>query len=161
MAVSAILAKFLAVVEPTITLASLANGAGRVCTEIDNTAVKATRGKVALLFKTGSVAPTVNSLVKVYLVKNTNGGTNIQEGQGPGAAIGAVDAAVATEPTNAELVGSSAVSAATATSYTIVAKVTDPGPKFSLVVWNAVGQTLSTTAGDFLLQWVPEVDEAQ
>lgn len=161
MPVSAILAKFLTVVEPAITLASLANGAGRVCTQIDNTTVRATRGKVALKFRTGAVAPTLNALVKLYAVKNTGAGTNIQEGQGPGAAIGAVDAAVATEPSNAELVGTAAVSAATATTYTLVAKFYDPGPAFSFVVWNAIGQALDATAGNFLLQWEPEVDEAQ
>lgn len=64
-------------------------------------------------------------------------------------------------PTNAELVASCAVSAATATPYTMFGRVQDPGPLFSFVVWNSTAEALDSTGGNFLLEWEPEVDEAQ
>jgi hypothetical protein len=155
-----ILAKFLTVVTPTFSFGSVANAAGRIAAEIDNTSVRATRGQVSVRLKTGAVAPTAGSLYKVYLIRNSNDATNIQGGRG-GTALGTADAAVSVEPVNAECVGAVTLTASTATTFDEVFPVQDPGPKFSFVVWNASGQTVDTTNGNHVLQWSPIVDEVQ
>lgn len=158
---NAILAKLLTVVTPTITLTSLANGAGRICAQIDNTTVLATRGFVALRIKTGSVAPTANTVFKIYLIRTSNDVTaNLQSGRG-GTALGTADAAVSVEPVNAECVGTIQVTTGTATTYEELFPVQDPGSKFSFVVWNATGQAADSTPTNHILQWAPIVDEVQ
>jgi hypothetical protein len=164
MATGEILAKFLTPVTVTITLTSLANAAGRIGTEIDNTTVRATRGYFALKFKSAT-APTVNTPLKIYLIKNSGAATNIQAGVQSNTSytpLGATDAAVTVEPLNAQLLDVAQVTATANAFYTLITEIVmDPGPKFSPLVWNAIGQALSATAGDFLMQWVPLIDEIQ
>lgn len=107
---SQILAKFLAAVEPAISLASLANGAGRITAVIDNSVTRATRGVLAVKIKAGTT-PTNNSTVRFYLIRQTNDATN--NVKGGGGVLGDVDAAVSAEPMNAPLCGEVVVSSTT------------------------------------------------
>lgn len=151
-----ILSKFKPLVTNVISLGSLANGAGRIGDVIDNTATRAPMAQVFLRTRTGASAPTVNTPIKLYLIRRSNGATDIAD-----SALGEVDAAVTTEPVNAELIGSIVVTAATATTYEKSFLVYDLPPKYSIVVWNAIGQALDATAGNHILQIIPIVMEAQ
>jgi hypothetical protein len=156
MATSELLAKWGTIVTPTITLASLANGAGRVSAVIDNTTVRAPMAKVFLRIKTGASAPTVNTPVKVYLICRSNGSPDLADD-----ARGTVDAATTVEPAQAELLGSIIVTAATATTYEKSFNAYDLSPKYSIEVWNAIGNALDSTAGSFVLEVEPITLEGQ
>lgn len=145
------------IVKPTITLTSLANGAGRICAMVNNTVVRAPAATVYLKVTTGGTAPTANTPIKLYLIRRSNDGTeDLADGN-----LGIVDAAVATEPTNAEQVGSVIVTAATNATYIKSFLVYDLSSEYSFVVWNATGQTLNATAGNFAFQVQPITMEAQ
>ena len=144
------------IVTPTITLTSLANNAGRICAVVDNTTTRAPAAQVYLRATTGATAPTANTPIKLYLIRRSNGATDLAD-----AGLGTADAAVATEPISAEQVGSIIVSTATNTTYIKSFLVYDLSAKYSFVVWNATGQALNATAANFTFQIVPVVMEAQ
>jgi hypothetical protein len=150
------LAKYGTLVSPTITLTSLANGAGRVSDAVDNTTVRAPACMVYFQVTTGGSAPTANTPIKLYLIRRSNQSTDIADSN-----LGTTDAAVTVEPTNAEQVGSVVVTNATNTSYYKSFLVYDLPAKYSFVVWNATGQALNSTAGNFVFQVVPVTMEAQ
>lgn len=154
---SEILAKPKTVVEPTISLASIGNAAGRISAVIDNTATKAGRGYLGIKVKTGTT-PTANNTIRVYLIRQTAEANNVKGG---GGALGDIDAAVTAEPVNAELVMVITNTATSDTEYSEVVMVYDPGPKFSIVVWNGSGAALHATPPTPSVQWLPVVDEAQ
>ena len=153
---SKILSAFETGITATITLTSLANGAGRICTVIDNTTTRAGMALIFLRTTTGGVAPTANTPIKVYLIRRSNLATDLADN-----ALGAADAAVAAEPTQAECIGSIIVGTGTATVYEKSFIAYDLSAKYSVVIWNAIGQALSSTAGDHILQVVPITPEAQ
>jgi len=150
------LATFGTPVSPTITLTSLANGAGRISAVIDNTTVRAPAAMVYLEVTTGGTAPTANTPIKLYLIRRSNATPDLSDSN-----LGTADAAVATEPGNAELLGSVIVTAATNASYFKSFMAYDLSAKYSFVVWNGTGQTLNATASNFDLQVVPVTMEAQ
>lgn len=150
------LATFETGVTLTISLASLANAAGRISAVIDNTAVRAPAGFLFVRIRSGAVAPTANTPVKIYLIRRSNLGTDLADG-----ALGTTDAAVAAEPTNAEQIGSIVFPATANLTIERSYPVYDLPARFSFVVWNALGQALSATAGDHVLQFVPVTMEAQ
>jgi hypothetical protein len=152
-----IIGKFQTAVEPACTLTSIGNGAGRICAVIDNTTVRARGGFLAVKAKTGT-SPTVNTIFKYYLIRQSNASSNIKGG---GGGLGDSDAAVSTEPTTAPVVGIIAVTATSDTEYNELFYVDDPGPKFSFVFWNATGVTSNGTAPTPTIQWTPIVDEVQ
>lgn len=154
---SKILATFETAVEPTISLASIANGAGRICALIDNSTTRANRGLLAVKVKTGTT-PTNNTTIRCYLIRQTTA-SNVVKGGGGG--LGDVDAAVSTEPLGTPLVADIVVSNTSNVSYSEVFMLYDPGPKFSIVVWNATGVALNSSPDSPALQWVPITDEAQ
>lgn len=151
------LAKYGTIVKPTITLTSLANGAGRICAVIDNTTVRAPMAMVYLKATTGGTAPTAGTPIKLYLIRRSNDGTSDLSDSG----LGTADAAVSTEPVNAEQVGSIIVTATINVTYIRSFLVYDLSAKYSFVVWNAVGTALNATASNFELQVVPITMEAQ
>lgn len=144
------------VVTPTITLTSLANNAGRICAVVDNTTTRAPAAMVYLRATTGATAPTLNAPIKLYLIRRSNQATDLADD-----GLGTADAAVATEPLQAELVGSILVTATTNATFVKSFLVYDLSAKYSFVVWNATGQTLNATAANFTFQVVPVVMEAQ
>lgn len=154
-----VLEKVLSTVQPTISLGSLANGAGRISAQIDNSTARGTRARVGIRVKTGASAPTAGQVYKVYFIRQT-ATTPLQGGRG-GSALGTADAAVSVEPLNAECLGSLQVTTATATTYEEIFTVIDPGAKFSIVVWNASGQAADTTNGNHLVEVDLLCDEVQ
>jgi len=156
MASSKILSTFETGITAVVTCTSLANGAGRISDAIVNTATRAGMAMVFLRTKTGGSAPTSGAPIKLYVIRHSTMETNLADN-----ALGLVDAAVAAEPTQAEVIGSIIVSAATAATYEKSFLVYDLSPKYSFVVWNATGQALSSTAGDHILQVIPVTPEAQ
>lgn len=149
-----ILASFLTAVEPAISLASVADGAGRISAVIDNSATKATRGKIGVRITCGAT-PTANKVLKVYVIEQSAAVNNVKGG---GGALGDVDAAVATEPVNAHLIG---VIASSGTANETLAELFDyefPAPKFSLLIWNATGGALNATPATPPVQWLPVAD---
>lgn len=153
---SEILGKFKTGITNTITLTSLGNGAGRIGDVIDNTTTQASSCQIYVRTKTGASAPTANTPIKVYLIRHSNMATSLVDN-----ALGTTDAAVSTEPTQAECLGSIIVTTGTATSYEKSFLAYDLSPKYSIVIWNAIGQALSSTAGDHIVQVIPVVPEAQ
>lgn len=144
------------VVTPTITLASLANNAGRICAVVDNTTTRAPAAMVYLRATTGGTAPTASTPIKLYLIRRSDQTTDLAD-----AGLGTTDAAVSTEPTIAEQLGSIVVTTATNTTYVKSFIAYDLSRKYSFVVWNATGQALNATAANFTFQVVPIVMEAQ
>lgn len=152
-----ILNTYESITKPTFTGTSLANGAGRIATATDNTSIRAQRGFVAVQIKTGGSAPTAGAPIKVYLVRHSNDGTTnmIDDSQS------ATDAAASVEPVQAECLGAIIVTNATATTYRKVFPMRDLTAKFSILVWNACGQALSSTSSDFEIQVILVTDEVQ
>lgn len=138
----------------TITLASLANLAGRQSTLVDNTAA---RYQDLLLFVNVKTAntPNANSIVEVYLIRSDNDAT---EHRDDGA--GTTDAALT--PLNAQLVGALRSSGAPGTGETLKGSflVHRPGPEWGVVVFNRTGQTLDATGTNHWVRYAglnPEV----
>lgn len=136
----------------TITLGSLADGAGRISTQINNGEYFPRSGQVSVKLKSGAIAHTDGSLAEVYLVRSDGQSSEIIAGT-----YGAADAAVAARPTNAELIGSVVFGTATATNFQGVFHVDNLPQKFSILIWNATGQALDTTNGNHAVVFVPEV----
>ena len=140
----------------TITLTSIANGAGRLAAQIDNTSVRAPKIRIAARVKSGAAAPTVGSVYRFYVVRyDTHGTAYADDG------LGAADAAVATEPVAAWEIGTIPLTASANTSFYGCWVVPDPGPKWSLVFWNASGQTISTTEGDHFIHYETRIIQVQ
>lgn len=157
MPTSKILRFFETIVKPTISLASINTGAGRISAVVDNTTVRAETGTIIVQLRAGAAAPTVGLTYKVFLVRRSNDGTNDISDDG----LGTSDAGVSTEPTNAELIYTFVLPATANMTHKKVIPVFDLPPKFSIVLWNASGQTWSTTGGDHDLQVLLHSPEAQ
>jgi hypothetical protein len=128
----------------TITLTSLVSAAGRVCTAIDNSSNKFTDAGVFLKTKTGTTAG--NKQLLVYAIGSVNGGTTYTDN------VSATDAAVSTQPPTAPLVKGIGVLVSTTAYYVGPFSVAGAfgflPERWSLVVWNDGGGTLSATSGD-------------
>lgn len=147
----------------TVTLASIADGAGRISTRVDNStdasgSDRAQAIEVWASITTGGVAHTDDSLFKFYLVGHDVGtGTpNISDD-----ALGTSDAAVTVEPENSQFLFSIRVTAATNTAFEGHGTMYDPPPGWSIVFWNATGQTTNSTEGNHSIRHVTIKNEAQ
>lgn len=149
------LAKWGAVQTLTISLASLANNAGRISALIDNSVIRAPAGELYLKIRAGT-APTNNTPYKIYLIRRSNGATDLADHN-----LGTSDAAVSAEPVNAEQVGSIMVTNTLNADWYASVRLYDLPEEFSIVVWNATGQALNATAGEHIVQYRPITIEAQ
>ena len=140
----------------TITMSSIANAAGQISTVVDNTVTRAPMGFLAVKVRTGGSAPSANYPYKFYLIRRSNAGVDLAD-----SGLGLVNAAVSTEPANADLVGVYNVPASTAFDCIRVFVLYDLPAKFSIVFWNGAGQTTDTTAGNHVMQFIPVTLEAQ
>lgn len=156
MAVSQFLAKYHTIIKPTITLASLANNAGRVSAIIDNTTTRAPMAMVFVKVTTGAVAPNVGTPIRVYLIRHSNDTTDLSDN-----GLGSADAALTVEPTAGEVLGAIIVTTATNATYIKTFLAYDLPPDYNIAVWNAIGQALNATAGNFEVQVLPITMEAQ
>jgi hypothetical protein len=128
----------------TITLASLASGAGRVCTAADNSSNKFTDAAVFIKIKTGTTSG--NKQILIYAIGTSDGGTTYTDN------VSATDAAVSSQPQTAATLRGFANLISTSTYY--IGPLSVAGAfgflpeKWSIVIWNDGAGTLSATAGD-------------
>jgi hypothetical protein len=154
--------KFGTLVTLTLTFASLANAAGRVAAQVDNTTVRAGLILVEYNFMTAT-APTAGTAVEFYLARgDSEAGAHIDGG------LAATDTGYTSGPPTAanlrsrlQLVGVQAVTADANTVYKGSFVISNPGPKWSLYVYNGIGQTLDSTAGNFWVRAIPVTPEVQ
>ncbi|OHD27818.1 MAG: hypothetical protein A2Y38_25085 [Spirochaetes bacterium GWB1_59_5] len=162
MATNEITDRFDASTALTITLASLASslsGAGRQSTIVDNTANKYL--DVLLYVKitqSGTVTPTGNKAVYVYLIRDDNHATN-HRSDGAGAA----DAALTVQ--NAELIDTIVNKSSPATSEILYGEVLihRPGPKWGIAIVHDTGTGLHATEANHWVRFVglnPDVQAA-
>lgn len=146
----------------TITLASIADGAGRLSTIVRNDSDgsgsdRAQAIQIWAAITTGGTAHTDDSLFKFYMVGHDIGlSPNISDD-----GLGVADAAVTVEPENSQFLFSIRVSTATATIFEGHGTFYDPPPGWSIVMWNATGQTISTTESESIIHYVTVNVEAQ
>jgi hypothetical protein len=125
----------------TLTLASLANGAGRAATAIDNSSTNAMSADIYLKIKTGASGTLTTGYLDIYLIRSEDGTTYDDNFAGTNAAF---------TPINATKIGIiSAV--ANATTYVAVINtqlIGDLPRKFSIGVVNNTGGALDSTEGN-------------
>lgn len=138
----------------TMTLTALGDGAGRVATQHDGGANFPIKGWISVLVKTGDSAPVDGSLLELYMAFSDNEGTeNVTD------SIPTSDAALTSKPDNAKPIGSIVMKAITNYDHRVVIPVFDLPRKWSLVMWNAAGAALSTSASHHVVKFVPQFDE--
>lgn len=131
----------------TISLASIAAGAGRLSTQVDNSTAAANKVALFVNIEAGT-APTAGGTYRVWLVRYDNNGTPYaSEG------LGTADAAVATEPTNAQFVGSIVVTNSTNTHFYGDFIIENLGYKWAVVVFNGTDQALHATGGNHYVRY--------
>jgi hypothetical protein len=148
--------KFASSTALTITIASLANAAGRQSTLVDNTT---NRYQDLLLFvniKTAN-SPNANSIVEIYLIRTDNELIGTQHNDD---GAGTSDAALA--PLNAQLIGALRSSASPGTGEVLKGSflVSRPGPEWGVALFNRTGQTLDSTGSNHWARYIglnPEV----
>ncbi len=140
----------------TITLASLADAAGRQSTIVDNTANRFSEVIVFLKIKMGASAPNANSIVEVYLIRDDNDGTNHRSD-----GAGASDAALT--PLNAQLIGAMRNKASPAGGDLLYGEflVHRPGHKWGIAVVNRTGQAFDSTGGNHWARYMGVNQEIQ
>ena len=140
----------------TIAVEGLANGAGRISTQVDNKVDLFQKIYLYARIRSGATPPVLGAVYKFYLIRSDNHATQyVTEG------LGLVDAAVGSEPDNAELIMTIVTSGgANATMYADTSFL-DPGPEWSILVWNATGATVNATAIDSFLHFVGENPDVQ
>ena len=132
----------------TCTLASIANGAGRVSARVDNRSDNKHEIGFRVRINSGSSAPTVGTPYLFYLHRQDDLTPSHSDDT-----VGEADAAVSTQPDNSRQVGKIIVTADTDTVFETSFTVYDPGPYWSLSMWNATGQTISATEADHYLRY--------
>lgn len=137
---NSILTKFETEGSFTISLASLANGAGRSSAKISNTG-DFPAAIISLKIRSGGTAPTANRTYKVFLLRDN--GTLASDGWG------GTDAAFT--PANATLIGQIKVTANANTDFYIEIDTSDFGPlgeEWGIAIYNDSGQALNGTEGN-------------
>ena len=135
---------------PTITLASLANTAGRACTAVDNGTNLDLDAEVHVKIKTGAASTSATGHIDVYIVKSIDG-TLWDDG------FGGVHAALTPSAATFLFSFPANVNAQTFQGSERLSKVFDRLPKkFSICVVNNSGAALDATAGNFSLTVAPD-----
>jgi hypothetical protein len=142
-----ITAKYDASTALTITLASLANAAGRQSTLVDNTSNKYQTILVHANIKNGT-SPNANSIVELYLIRSDNDATQHADD-----GAGTTDAALT--PVNAQCIGSLRVDSAGTTGFVMKGTfpVHDPGPEWGIVAYNRTGVALDATGSNHWIRF--------
>lgn len=140
----------------TITLASLADAAGRQSTLIDNGTVRYQDLMVYVKLKTGASTPTANSVCEVYLLRGDKDATTEHVSDGAGAS----DAALTV--LNAALIGVVRVRSSPSAGDVLYGEflIHRPGPKWGIAIVNRTGQALDSTGSNHWVRYVglnPEV----
>ncbi len=125
----------------TITLASLANAAGRGSTAIDNSSVLGIEADIAVKIKTASSGVATSGYLDIYLIRSEDG-TNYDD------SFGGSNAAFT--PVNATKIGSMTANAASTTYYGVfnTAIAGNLPRKFCIGIVNNTGAALDSTGGN-------------
>lgn len=136
----------------TITTVSIADGAGRKSANVDNSTNKYQKIHWYARFKSGSVAPTADSIITIYAWREDNHATEyVTDGDAT------TDSALSSKPENAQPIGSIVFTATANKSFYGEGIWRDPGPGgWAIGFFNETGQTLSTTEADGFIHWVGE-----
>jgi len=112
---------------------------------------KCTRIRVYVGIKIGTPGPSVGEIIKFYVVRGDGDPVSPHTDDG----LGTVDAAVGTEPSNSDLVGTLVIpSTATNATYYTSFTVDLPGDLVSLVLWNgSATAALSATNSDHYVRY--------
>jgi hypothetical protein len=134
----------------TISMASIANVAGRQSTLIDNSTTKRPAAKISAQIRAGAAAPTNGASYDIFLLRaNAASSPTITTDN-----AGLTDAALTVE--NARLIGSLVVTA-TANKYFYgdwdTSHLGPLGPLWGIAIRNNSGQTTGTTAGDHIVTY--------
>jgi len=142
----------------TITLASLANGAGRSAAQYDGGTNFPIKGWISVKMSPG-ISPVAGNLFELYLAySDGQSAENVTDGSDTDYGITTSDGPLSTKPINVQSIGAIAMSGSTSPHRKVI-PIFDLPQKWSLVAWNSTGDTLSTTAGDFEIKFVPQYDE--
>lgn len=141
----------------TISLGSLADGAGRQSTMVDNATARYQEVLVYVKCKMGSSAPNANSIVEVYLIRGDKDATTEHRSDGAGAS----DAALT--PLNAQLVGALRNRASPSGGDVLYGEfvVHRPGPNWGVAIFNRTGQALDSTGSNHWVRYVGVNSEVQ
>lgn len=155
MAGNDILSQYDASTALTISLASIATGAGRVSTAVSNASPSKPRVRIYAQIKMGT-SPVANSNVEVYLIRgDVSSSPNIQDDN-----AGVSDAAYTA--LNAQLIGTLRNAASPATGDVLRGSFTvdEPGLIWSIGIMNKSGVNLDSTGGNHVIRYTyinPEV----
>jgi hypothetical protein len=141
--------------DAVFTPKNIANGAGRISTQLDRgTVAKAMRYRWEAQFK-GAAAVAIGSGVRVYLHAAHSAAAAVDGGQS--------DAGISAETqlSNWALVGQVVASTNAVGPFYASGVVTILGRYLSVGLWNASGQTLTNVNGDNKITLVPIPDEIQ
>lgn len=143
----------------TATLASLANAAGRISTQVSFADLSTTfKAPLAVMvqfhFRTGASAPTLGTTVQFYVVRGAGSHVDANLATSDTGYTSASSPFTASQIRDQlTLAYSQPVLASTATDYYGSFLVVDPGAKFAIYVFNDTGQALDSTAGNFYLKY--------
>lgn len=140
----------------TITLASLADGAGRQSTLVDNSTARYQEILIYVKCKMGSSAPNANSILEIYLLRGDKDAATEHLSDGAGAS----DAALT--PLNAQLVGALRNKASPSAGDVLHGEflIHRPGPKWGIAIFNRAGISFDSTGSNHWIRYVginPEV----
>lgn len=141
----------------TISVASLANAAGRQSTMINNSS-NYPAALVYLKLRSGGTPPTAGTTLDVYLLRGDDASSSTYRTD----AAGASDAAITIE--NAQLLGSIVVTANSAKDFygEFDTRQLGPlGPEWGIAVVNRSGQALDSTEGNHFKGYVYYLPEIQ
>lgn len=149
--------KFVTSAALTISLASLADGAGRQSTMVDNATARYQDVLVYVKCKMGSSPPNANSIIEVYLLRGDKdaGTEHLSDG------AGTADAAFT--PLNAQLIGALRNKASPSGGDVLYGEfqVYRPGPKWGIAIVNRSGQPFDSTGSNHWARYVGLNSEVQ
>ncbi len=127
----------------TITLGSLADGAGRVSTQVVDASPSVSKYMIYTAIAIGSSTPTANTLIKFYLVRGDDDSTEHRDG-----GVGTSDAAISNLSRfekAAELVHTQVVEDTASVTYKSSFIIENPGTDWQIAVVNHCGQALASS----------------
>src|SRR5581483_3838746 len=127
----------------TITLVSLANGAGRQSSMVDNSSTKCRRAIVYIIIKSGGTGPNAGTFCNVYLLRGDNPASSAYRTDGAGASDAAITIANAL-PLGAIQVSNTA-NALFYGEFDTGDVTTDLGPEWGIAIVNNSGQALNAS----------------
>lgn len=146
------MATFSTVAALTITTASAPDSDGQLSAGVDNSTDEFQRIHWYSRMKSGSVAPTVDSIIEFYFFREDDHSPEyVTDGET------LTDSDLTATPENAHQIGAIVVTADTLKEFFGEGVVEDPGPgQWAIGFMNETGQTLTSTEAGGFVHWVGE-----